>query len=65
MTTLPKHIIEKMAAQREKGNKFNSLVIDSSFMENRLRAIFDHEWVYDPHRSSIHEINRFEDKVSR
>lgn len=63
MASLPKEVIADMEELREKGNKFNSLVVDNYFMEDRLRSIFDHEWVYNPSTSSISEIIGFEKKL--
>ena len=63
MADLPKEIINDMEELRGKGNKFNSLVVDNSFMEHRLRSIFDHEWVYNPNTSSVSELLGFEKNV--
>ena len=64
MSGLPTELLTKIETLREGGNKFNSLVVDSCFMEHRLKTIFDHEWVYDPHTSSVVELLGFERKVS-
>ena len=63
MADLPHAIIKDMEKQRSKGNKFNSLVVDTSFMEHRLKSIFDHEWVYNPETSSISELLGFEQRI--
>ena len=62
MNGLPQDLLEKIASLREEGNKFNSLVIDSCFMEHRLKSIFDNEWVYDPRTSNIVELINFQTK---
>jgi uncharacterized protein with von Willebrand factor type A (vWA) domain len=64
MADLPKEIINDMEELRDKGNKFNSLVVDNSFMEHRLRSLFDHEWVYNPNTSSVSELLGFEQKIA-
>jgi len=64
MAGLPSTLLNKIEELRGGGNKFNSLVIDSCFMEHRLKTIFDHEWVYDPGTSSVLELLSFEKKVS-
>lgn len=64
MADLPKKIIKDMEELRDKGNKFNSLVVDNSFMEHRLRTLFDHEWVYNPNTSSVAELLGFEHKIA-
>lgn len=43
MSSLPETLLTKIEKLRESGNKFNSLVIDSCFMEHRLKTIFDYE----------------------
>jgi uncharacterized protein with von Willebrand factor type A (vWA) domain len=63
MAGLPGNLLNKIERLRESGNKFNSLVVDSCFMEHRLKRIFDHEWVYDPGTSSVVELLDFENKV--
>jgi uncharacterized protein with von Willebrand factor type A (vWA) domain len=63
MAGLPGNFLNKIERLRESGNKFNSLVVDSCFMEHRLKRIFDHEWVYDPGTSSVVELLDFENKV--
>lgn len=65
MSGLPTSLLDKIEKLREGGNKFNSLVIDSCFMNHRLKSIFDHEWVYDPNTSSVVELLGFEKKISQ
>lgn len=63
MAHLPDSLIKQMELYREQGNKFNSLVIDDVFMDNRMRSLFDFEWVYNPATSSISEIIEFERNI--
>ncbi len=63
MGDLPETIINQMKAHRDNGTKFNSLVIDDVFMDNRMRSLFDHEWVYNPTTSNITEIIEFQRNV--
>jgi len=63
MAGLPSEIINSMEKLRINGNKFNSLVIDTSFMEHRLKSLFDHEWIYNPQTSSISELSKFEQQM--
>ena len=63
MAGLPSTLLNKIEKLRERGNKFNSLVVDSCFMEYRRKTIFDHEWVYDPHISEVVELLGFERKI--
>lgn len=64
MAHLPNNLVKQMELYREQGNKFNSLVIDDVFMDNRMRSLFDFEWVYNPATSSISEIIEFERNIS-
>ncbi len=59
MHGLPKPQLEEIELLRNKGNKFNSLVVDTCFMEHQLKTVFDNEWVYDPSTSSIIELIKF------
>jgi len=62
MASLPQHLLDNISSLREQGNKFNSLVIDSCFMEHRLKSIFDNEWVYDPATSKVVELLGFQER---
>lgn len=64
MAGLPKPIDAKIGAQRDLGNRFYSLVINRTFMTQRLISLFDHEWVFDPSTSSVHEIVGFQQRVA-
>ncbi len=56
MGSLPEDILSGIEAQREEGSQFYSLVVGSCFMSNRLKTLFDYEWVYNPNSSSITEL---------
>lgn len=64
MAGLPEDLHQKIEQQRIYGNRFYSLVVGDCFMTQRLTTLFDHEWVYDPHSSQIHELIGFEKKLS-
>ena len=52
MDSLP----EKISNAKENKNRFFSLSIGDLFLSERLREIFDNEWVYNPSNSSISSI---------
>jgi len=56
MSSLPNQLVEKIQTAKNEKNKFYSLAIGSLFLDKRLKDIFDEEWVYNPHNSSIHSI---------
>ena len=60
MGGLPTLQLQEMEKLRSNGNKFNSLVVESCFMNHRLKTIFDHEWIYDPRSSSVSELVNFQ-----
>ena len=63
MASLPEHLRQQIEQQRTHGNRFYSLVVGDCFMTQRLTSLFDHEWVYDPHSSQIHELIGFQRKL--
>ena len=63
MGQLPEDILEDIHKQRESNNKFNSLVIGNCFMNTRMGTHFDHEWVYNPYSSKIHELIQFKKNI--
>lgn len=65
MAGLPDSIVKKIEAQRKHGNRFNSLVVDHAFMARRQESLFDHEWVFDPVSSGIHELIGFQQRISQ
>lgn len=64
MSGLPGQIRQQIEHQRPHGNRFYSLVVGDCFMTQRLTSLFDHEWVYDPHSSQIHELIGFQQKLA-
>lgn len=64
MASLPEQLCQQIEQQRTHGNRFYSLVVGDCFMTQRLTSLFDHEWVYDPHSSQIHELIGFEHTLS-
>ena len=65
MAGLPKDTLERIGRQRSDGNRFHSLVIGDCYMTERLKSLFDQEWVYDPRRSQIRELTGFERKLNQ
>ncbi|MBN0595388.1 hypothetical protein JTM42_33460, partial [Pseudomonas aeruginosa] len=63
MASLPEHLRQQIEQQRTHGNRFYSLVVGDCFITQRLTSLFDHEWVYDPHSSQIHELIGFQRKL--
>ncbi|TMO57102.1 VWA domain-containing protein [Pseudoalteromonas phenolica] len=64
MGTLPSSTLEALNTQREYGNSFYSLVVGDCFMTERLKTHFDHEWVYNPRLSKIHELAQFSRNIT-
>jgi uncharacterized protein with von Willebrand factor type A (vWA) domain len=65
MAGLPKDTLERIGRQRSDGNRFHSLVIGDCYMTERLKSLFDQEWVFDPRRSQIRELTGFERKLNQ
>lgn len=63
MADLPPETLANIEQQRGKGNRFYSLVVGSAYMVQRLKRLFDHEWVYNPTTSTIHELIGFQQKI--
>ena len=53
---LSKNILDALHLCRQQGNRFNSLIIGSYFMNQKLPTHFDREWVYNPQNQSIDEL---------
>ncbi len=64
VASLPEQVSEKICAQRAKGHRFNSLVVDRTFMTQRLESLFDQEWVFDPVTSGVQELIGFQQRMS-
>lgn len=56
MPQLPDTMENNIKQIKKHHNKFYSLSIGNLFLENRLKHIFDEEWVYNPQTSNIHSI---------
>jgi len=65
MGHLPANLLKQIELQREGGNKFYSLVVGSSFMSDRIKTLFDQEWVFNPATSHIHELVNFNENISQ
>ncbi len=61
MPDLPENLREAISEAKEDKNKFYSLCISGQFISEKLRHIFDKEWVYNPSNSSIKEVHGFLD----
>ena len=61
---LPPAIQQRIEEQRSFSNQFYSLVVGSIFMSERLATLFDHEWIFEPHTSQIHELISFKERMS-
>jgi uncharacterized protein with von Willebrand factor type A (vWA) domain len=64
MSGLPGQILQQIEHQRTHGNRFYSLVVGDCFMTQRLTSLFDHEWIYDPRSSQIHELIGFQQRLA-
>ena len=56
MDSLPEALHEQISAAKGNKNRFYSLSIGDLFLSQRLREVFDNEWVYNPSTSSISSI---------
>lgn len=59
MGNLPAQLRQAIEQQKQEGTRFNSLVIGDVFMSERLKTLFDKEWVYNPITNNIHEVSNF------
>lgn len=64
MSELPEHSLERIETRKLDGNRFHSLVVGNYYMTQRLKNLFDNEWVYDPRNSRIHELVSFERNIN-
>lgn len=64
MAGLSDSLIARIEKRRLDGNKFHSLVVGSCYMTQRLKSLFDNEWVFEPSSSQIHELVRFERNIN-
>lgn len=64
MSGLPEDLFTRIEKRRLDGNKFHSLVVGNCYMTQRLKSLFDNEWVFEPSSSRIHELVRFERNIN-
>ncbi len=65
MSSLPQDVEKSIFEMKKKKNKFYSLSIGNMFLENRMKEIFDGEWVYNPQNSSITQLIKMVSKMER
>lgn len=65
MASLPNDVENSIAEIKENKNKFYSLSIGNIFLEKRMKAIFDGEWVYTPQNTSITQIINVVNEIDR
>lgn len=63
MASVPESLLETIRMAKERGNRFYSLSIGNLFLSERLEALFDNEWVYNPSDSSIRSIQDYADSI--
>ena len=63
MSYLPTDMLSRIENHRMNSTRFYSLVIGSSYLSQRMKSLFDTEWVYDPQSSRIRELIRFQQSV--
>jgi uncharacterized protein with von Willebrand factor type A (vWA) domain len=59
MADLPRDYYKEIEVQRSKGNQFHSLVVGTCFMREKMKTLFDHEWIFDPRTSHIQELTGY------
>lgn len=63
MAGLPENMLEEINTQRANDNRFYSLVVGPTYMDQRLQSLFDQEWVFNPETSHIHELVSFQERI--
>lgn len=56
MGSLDSEVMKKITLAKENKNSFYSLAIGNMFLHERLREVFDNEWVYNPKNSSVQSV---------
>jgi len=56
MASLPESLQNQITIAKENENKFYSLSIGNIFLEQKMKSIFDNEWVYNPSNCSVHSL---------
>lgn len=64
MRSLPDSVITAIERQKQNGTRFNSLVIGNVFLKERLKTLFDKEWVYDAYTNNILELANFVKEIN-
>ena len=64
MAELSDSLVARVKKRRLDGNRFHSLVVGNHYLTQRLKSLFDNEWVFDPTSSRIHELVRFERNIN-
>lgn len=65
MQNLPKSILDKIKEIKLRNNKLFSLCIGDEFLDNKLKNVFDAEWVYNSTKTSIEVIKQLNDSFER
>jgi len=65
MASLPQDVEQSISEIKKEKNKFYSLSIGNMFLEKRMKAIFDSEWVYNPQNTSITQIRNIVNEIDR
>lgn len=65
MASLPNEIEKSINEVKKEKNKFYSLSIGNMFLEARMKALFDEEWVYNPQNTSITHIRNMVNEIDR
>mgnify|MGYP001214882783 CR=1 FL=1 len=65
MASLPKEIETSISEVKKEENKFYSLSIGNLFLESKMKALFDGEWVYNPQNTSITQIRNIVNEIDR
>ena len=63
MSSLPEPLHEKILKAKANKNRFYSLSIGDLFLSERLRDVFDNQWVYNPSTSSINSIQEIASSI--
>lgn len=64
MSDLPDDLTSGISTLQNRGNSFYSLCIGDAFMTNRLKHVFDQEWIFDPRTSRVSELVNFQNSLS-
>ncbi|MBA5248216.1 MAG: VWA domain-containing protein [Gammaproteobacteria bacterium] len=65
MEGLPSALIKKITEAKTHKNKFYSLAIGSLFLEQRMKDVFNEEWVYNPNNNDIQKLYSIADTIAK